>query len=44
MLGTSLGYQAPAVAGAVLSVAGLAILGGSLALHKRHVAQGIAAE
>ena len=38
------GYQAPAVAGAVLSLAGLAFLVGSLRLHRRHLALGLATD
>ena len=38
------GYQAPAVAGAVLSLAGLVFLLGSLGLHRRHLALGLATD
>ena len=38
------GYRAPAVAGAILSVVGLAFIGASLALHRRHVALGLATD
>ncbi len=36
------GYRAPAVVGAVLSVAGLVVLLASLGLHRRHLALGLA--
>jgi len=44
VVAAGLGYQAPAVVGAVLSVAGLAFLLGSLGMHRRHVALGLATD
>ena len=44
VVAAGLGYQAPAIIGAALSVAGLAFLVASLGLHRRHVALGIATD
>ena len=44
VVAAGLGYQAPAIIGAALSVAGLGFLVASLGLHRRHVALGIATD
>ena len=44
VVAAGLGYQAPAVMGAGLTVAGLVFLSASLGLHRRHVALGIATD